>query len=271
MKKTLLPLMALVGLVLAQAPADLGDLQLRKEQLQADLQRLDKDMARTDSLSRFEAQSFADQKNRYQSAIAQRKNELGTLQQKLASVRAEIQKEQVRATQAKLEVENWNARIKYFQQSLAKEARQLTVLVQSSLPWQKETRLDRVNALVRDLDAGTASPEEGFGRLRALYDEEIRFGDEIVLQEQSLRRNNGALINAKLLRLGNVAMFYVDADQKFYGAMMRSPQGDAKWLEELDFKQREWIRRAVEVKGGKLAPELSTLPFFGFAAQETQK
>lgn len=269
-KRPLLALMLLASLGMAQTSPDLNDLQLRKEQLQSDLQRLDRDLARTDSLSRFEAQNFVDQKNRYQADIGKRKNELASLQQKLAGVRAEIQKEQARESRAKLEVENWNARIKFFQTELERQARTLEALVQKSLPWQKDSRLDRVRALIRDLQAGTASPEEGFGRLRSLYDEEIRFGDEIVVQEQSVTRNNGALINVKLMRLGNVAMFYVDQDSKYYGVLKNSSDSKTQWIEELDFKQREVVRRAIEVKGGKLPPELSQLPFWISASPEVK-
>lgn len=265
----LITLLMLASASMAQSSADLSELQLRKEQLQMDLQKLDREMLRTDSLSRFEAQSFADQKSRYQMEIGRRKSELLNLQQKLAGVRSEIQKEQIRASQAKLEVENWNARIKFFQTELLRSAQSLEKLVATSLNWKKEGRMDRVRALMRDLEAGTASPEEGFGRLKSMYDEEIRFGDEIVLSEESIRRNNGALINVKLLRLGNVALYYTDDEGKYYGAMQKS-SGD-KWFEDIDFKQREWIRRAVSVKGGKLAPELSTLPLFEIKSQEPKQ
>jgi hypothetical protein len=272
MKKSLLCMLLLAAWASAQSPVatqtDLQALQLRKEQLKAELNRLDQDLRRTDSLSQWESNWFQQQKTRQEQAIAGRKAELQNLQQRLAAVRAESQKERLRESSAKVQVESFASRLKFFNQELERQARVLEGQIQNSLPWQQESRLDRVRALIRELQAGTASPEEGLGRLRALWDEEIRFGDEVVLTETSMTRLNGALVNVKLLRLGNVGMAYTDAEGKYYGILRSEQSGNASkkvWFEDLNFEQREMVRRAIEIKSGKMAPDLGKLPWWGLA------
>jgi hypothetical protein len=272
MKKSLLCMLLLAAWASAQSPVatqtDLQALQLRKEQLKAELNRLDQDLRRTDSLSQWESNWFQQQKIRQEQAIAGRKAELQNLQQRLAAVRAESQKERLRESSAKVQVESFASRLKFFNQELERQARVLEGQIQNSLPWQQESRLDRVRALIRELQAGTASPEEGLGRLRALWDEEIRFGDEVVLTETSMTRLNGALVNVKLLRLGNVGMAYTDAEGKYYGILRAEQSGNTSkkvWFEDLNFEQREMVRRAIEIKSGKMAPDLGKLPWWGLA------
>jgi len=41
-------------------------------------------------------------------------------------------------------------------------------------PGEREARVDRVKSLKKDLEAGSAAPEEGFARLNAVIKEEIK-------------------------------------------------------------------------------------------------
>ncbi|MFC1586281.1 DUF3450 family protein, partial [Fibrobacterota bacterium] len=135
--------------------------------------------------------------------------------------------------------------------------------VKNSLPWDLEARLDRVRVLKRDLEAGNAGLEESFGRLNALYSEEIKFGDEVEFSERPVTRINGETVNARILKIGNQWMVYADEEDKKYGVLERALGEEGiqyKWRENLSFAEREAIRDALDVKNAKKPPKLVNLP-----------
>jgi hypothetical protein len=138
----------------------------------------------------------------------------------------------------------------------------LIARVEAGQPWDIETRRDRLLALKRDIEAGTATPEEAFARLAALLREETKAGDEVTLSSRPLTRRNGEVINAQVLKIGNQVMVYVDDEGKKFGILEPSVAGNGPtwtWREDLDLSERNAVKRAVAVKAGREAPQLAPL------------
>jgi hypothetical protein len=155
------------------------------------------------------------------------------------------------------------AREKALIKSLITHCEKLEEDIKGSLPWEVEMRMERVRVLKRDLESETANLEEGFNRLNSLYTQEIKSGDEAAVFDRPITRNDGEVINAQILKIGNQWLVYADEEGKKYGVLQRVMSDDApgyKWKEELSFAQREAIREALDVKTAKKPPKLVTLP-----------
>jgi hypothetical protein len=267
----------LIGALISGVPAQtidmqMDDLQDRKKELESEISRLQTEISRNDSLSKIEEARFESLQQRNAQDLLRRAAELDTLQSKLDGAALNLQRERSKQYNLDMRLTNIDAERKAFAKVLVQKAEELEQVVQNTLPWEKEKRLDRVRALRRDLESGNASPEEGFSRLRAIYSDEIRFGDEVALVNGPINRNDGELINAKILRLGNQWMVYMDDEGTRYGVLVRSFEDGAlqyTWKEDLNFEERQAVKLAIDVKGARKPPQLVRLPL-SLAVQTNQ-
>lgn len=272
----ILPIFALcAGLAYADLTSDLDDYRAQKAAVETDIKKLDQRIRLTDSLTQDETRRSAVLQGRYEADLQRRKGELDSMQVKMQRTAAELQKERNAQSAAQIASDNTKAYRAALGKNLAGLALQLENTVAQTLPWDREDRVERVRALRRDLEGGVAVAEEGFSRLRALYAEEIRFGDETVLATRPLVRKNGETINAKLLRIGNQWMVYQDDEALRFGVLQRAVGKDGKttyaWREDLSFEEREAVKLAVDVKLARKPPQMVSLPLsLSLAAPEVK-
>ena len=252
------------GMAWADVQQDIDDYKSQKTALEAELKKLDVRIASTDSIAKDELKRFDQTLKRQQEDLARRKAELDTLQGRIAKVAAELQSEKNRQGSYLLTTENVKAYRAGIAKNLAEQCKDLELMVEQSLPWDRETRLERIRSLRRDLEAGNSTPDEGIARIRAIYAEEIRFGDEVVLLNRPFTRNDGEIINARLLRMGNQWMIYSDENETKYGVLQRSLGKDGKvafsWKEDFTFEERNALKFALDVKLGRRPPQPVRLP-----------
>lgn len=263
------------GLACADLASDLEDYRSQKAALEADLKKLDQRIQSTDSLSRDEARRSALLQERYGADLQRRKAELDSMQVKMQRQAGELQKERNLQSSAQLSSDNAKSYRKALSQNLAGFAQLFENQVATTLPWDREDRVERIRALRRDLESGSATPEEGFSRLRALYTEEIRFGDEVAFAERPLVRKNGETVNAKVLRIGNQWMVYHDDEALRFGVLERRQGKDGKqdfvWREDLSFEERQAVKLAIDVKLARKPPQMVSLPLsLSIAPQEAK-
>ncbi|MGL1903061.1 MAG: DUF3450 domain-containing protein [Fibrobacterales bacterium] len=241
----------------------IDSLEMIKKSLTKNIKELESKIDQTDSLSRMEESRFALLKKRYTDDVVRRTVELESIQTELNDVQSAIQKEVQQQQSLEVRIKNNKAYAQFLTKKLATLAGTVETLIEVSLPDKKNVRLERIAVLKRDLESGNATPEEGFGRLKSILAEEIRFGDEVVITTTSIVRIDGEVANVKMLRIGNQWMVYVDEDEKLYGVLKRNRAEGALsyvWKEELDFSEREMVRNAIDVKLAKRAPEIVSLP-----------
>jgi hypothetical protein len=119
----------------------------------------------------------------------------------------------------------------------------------------------------------SATPEEGFARLRAIYTEEIRLGDEVQFSNRPITRNNGEIVNANVLRIGNQWIVYQDDAGLLFGVLSRKIGKDGtseyKWKEDLSFEERQAVKAAIDVKLARKPPQIVNLPLSLSISQES--
>ena len=263
----LFPFVLLVLLVSGQALADraseIQDLKLEKEKLNSEIQKLNRQISATDSMLKADDSRYRTLQQRYKADTERRRAEIDSLNAKIKAVAGELQAERNKQARAKNRTDNVAAKRKALRTELAGISKKLESQVAQTVPWELESRLDRVKSLTRDIESGNASEEEGFSRLKSLIAEETKFGDEVAIINSPLTRKNGELINASILRIGNQWMVYSDDNGTVFGALVRKVE-DGKvvyeWNEELNLEERAAVKLALDVKQAKKPPQIVKLP-----------
>ena len=266
----LLPLMHLVlmvlvlsGVAFADRASEIQDLKLEKEKLNSEIQKLNRQISATDSMLKADDSRYRTLQQRYKADTERRRNEIDSLNAKIKMVAGELQAERNKQARAKNRTDNVAAKRKALRAELAGISKRLESQVAQTVPWELESRLDRVKSLTRDIESGNASEEEAFSRLKSLIAEETKFGDEVAIINSPLTRKNGELINASILRIGNQWMVYSDENGTVFGALVRKVV-DGKvvyeWNEELNLEERAAVKLALDVKQAKKPPQIVKLP-----------
>ncbi|MBF0429955.1 MAG: DUF3450 family protein [Fibrobacteria bacterium] len=257
----------LLGHLVAAEKQDLSK-EIRKleqeiSKVKKDNKKLDRDISRTDSLKAEEAASFKIMENNFSLDLKRRQKEIADLKEKMEGLKQKIRQEKQKQSRYKNSIGEVIAKEKAILEVLIEQCDILEDEISKSIPWEKQQRIERVNVLRRDLKSASASHEEGLNRLNTLYAEEIKAGDEVALLQKSVTRNNGEIINASVLRIGNQWLVYADEESKYYGVLQRNKADENinySWREDLSFTEREAIRNALDVKMAKKPPTLVTLP-----------
>jgi hypothetical protein len=266
-KFRLLPLALLILVFTVTAYADrdaeIRDLKLEKDKLNSEIQKLNRQIASTDSMLKADDSRYKTLQARYKADTERRRSEIDTLNVKIKNVATELQTERGKQARAKNKSDNVAAKRKALREELAGISKRLEAQVAQTLPWERESRLDRVKSLTRDIESGNASEEEAFSRLKSLVAEETKFGDEVAIINSPLTRKDGELINAAILRIGNQWMVYSDDNGTVFGVLVRK-MVDGKivyeWNEDLNLEERAAVKLALDVKQAKKPPQVVKLP-----------
>lgn len=253
-----------VGLASAQTDPNDDAARLKSDvaRLKKEIQRATADIRHADSLTREENQAAAQNLERWQRDRERRGKEIQDLNARLQVTRSKVAAEQSRMHGYTNGVEEIKAQEKSLTKIFSAYADSLLALLQAGPPWDLDMRRDRILSLKRDLEAGSASPEEAFGRLTAIFKEEIKSGDEVALLNRPLTRQNGEAVNAQILKLGNQALLYMDDEEKKFGLMERRIENGRAvyaWREDLTTGEKNAIKLALTVKAGREAPQLVPL------------
>ena len=255
--------LVLSGMAFADRASEIQDLKLEKEKLNSEIQKLNRQIAATDSRLKADDSRYKTLQQRYKADTERRRAEIDSLNAKIRGVAEQLQDERGKQARAKNRSENVAAKRKALRSALSAVSRQLESQVAQTLPWERDTRLDRVKSLTRDIESGNASEEEAFSRLKSLIAEETRFGDEVAIINSPLTRKNGELINASILRIGNQWMVYSDDNGTVFGCLVRRMENGNvvyEWNEDLNLEERSAVKLAIDVKQAKKPPQVVKLP-----------
>lgn len=254
---------SLSGIAFADYESEIRDLKMQKEKLNSEIQTLNTRIAATDSMLRADVSRHKLLEQRYKADSERRLAEIDSLNVKIRKVAASLQQERNKQARAKNRSENVAAKRRALRLELAKISKKLESQIAQTLPWERESRLDRVKSLTREIESGNATEEEAFSRLKSLLGEEIKFGDEVAIVNSPLTRKDGEIVNASILRIGNQWMVYVDENGSVYGRLERKIENGNvvyEWNENLNLEERAAVKLAIEVKQAKKPPQIVNLP-----------
>ena len=256
-------ILTISGWSFADRASEIQDLKLEKDKLNSEIQKLNRQIAATDSMLKADDSRYKKLQQRYKADTEHRRAEIDSLNTKIRNLAAQLQNERNKQARAKNRSDNVAAKRKALRAELSGISKRLENQVEQTLPWERESRLDRVKSLTRDIESGNASEEEAFSRLKALIAEETKFGDEVAIINSPLTRKNGELINAAILRIGNQWMVYSDENGTVFGCLVRKMEEGKvtyEWNEELNLEERSAVKLAIDVKQAKKPPQVVKLP-----------
>ena len=251
------------GIAFADYESEIRDLKMQKEKLNSEIQKLNAKISATDSMLRADVSRHKVLEQRYKADSDRRVAEIDSLNAKIRKVAASLQQERNKQARAKNRSENVAAKRRALRLELAKISKKLEAQIAQTLPWERESRLDRAKSLTREIESGNASEEEAFSRLKSLLNEEIKFGDEVAIVNSPLTRKDGEIVNASILRIGNQWMVYVDENGAQYGRLERKIENGNvvyEWNENLNLEERAAVKLAIDVKQAKKPPQIVNLP-----------
>ena len=259
----MLMLLTFSGIAFADYESEIRDLKMQKEKLNSEIQTLNTRIAATDSMLRADVSRHKMLEQRYKADSERRLAEIDSLNAKIRKVAASLQQERNKQARAKNRSENVATKRRALRLELAKISKKLESQIAQTLPWERESRLDRAKSLTREIESGNATEEEAFSRLKSLLGEEIKFGDEVAIVNSPLTRKDGEIVNASILRIGNQWMVYVDENGTQYGRLERKIENGNvvyEWNENLNLEERAAVKLAIEVKQAKKPPQIVNLP-----------
>jgi hypothetical protein len=243
----------------ARLEADLQKARSEVEKSKKEVQKTEGEVRRTDSLLRDENDRAAAAEQRAAQDRERREKENAALAARVQETQAKINQERASLGRLQNDEDEIKARQKRLAMLLAGYCDSLARRIESGLPWDNESRLDRVRGLKKDLEAGSATVDEGFARLNAILKEETKNGDEITLTSKPITLKNGELVNAQVLKIGNQWLAYMDEEGKRFGVLERKPGGAWEWREDPGFEEKNRIKAAIEIKSAKRPPSLALL------------
>ena len=242
----------------ARLEADLQKARAEMAQARKDIRKAEGELRKADSLMREEGARAARAEGRQGRDREKREKENAALQARVAETQGKINAQRAAMARGQNAVDEVKARQKQLATALAAWCDSALARVEAGPPWEQAARAERLRSLKKDLEAGSAAPEEGFARLSAVLKEEIKLGDEVSLLNKPVTRLNGEVVNAQVLRFGNQWLAYMDEEGRHFGVLERQG-GGWKWREDLGFAEKNRIRSALEVKAAKRPPQLVLL------------
>jgi hypothetical protein len=243
----------------ARLEADLQKARSEMERAKKDVQKAEAEARRTDSLLREENARAAAAEQRAAQDRERREKENASLIARVQETQGKINQERASLGRVQNDEDEIKARQKRLALLLAGYCDSVGRRIESGLPWDNEVRLDRVRGLKKDLEAGSATVDEGFARLNAILKDEVKNGDEISMINKPITLKNGEQLNAQVLKIGNQWLAYMDEEGKRFGVLERKPGGAWEWREDPGFEEKNRIKAAIEIKSAKRPPSLALL------------
>jgi hypothetical protein len=227
-----------------------------------------------------EEKSWTEETTREKEAEARRKQRFSEFTQdrlRLQQVLAE-QEQKLKAAMAKIEGHQMRdrelqARFHKLGEVLSARAKALRPVLAEGIPYRLDKRLESVDLLLRDLEGGNISPEEGMNRLWAFGQGERRLAQEAEVYSGDFldtASDGSDPIQVKYLRVGKQIMAFSSLDGAKLGILRRASDSTAaryEWVREkdLDRDSRQAIKTAIATAEGKAVPGFVPVPFWSTA------
>jgi len=92
----------------------------------------------------------------------------------------------------------------------------------AQFPFKRDERLQALQAVITELEAGVANPQRSINRLWAFVEDELRLSRENAIYSQTISINGESLL-VDVAKLGSIAMYFQTRDGDFGMAL---PQGE---------------------------------------------
>jgi hypothetical protein len=272
----------------ASAPSSVAEAKMLTERAKQEIAQEEKTWAE-------EAAREKEAEARRRQRFAEFSQDRVRLQQTLAEQEVKLKSLLARMESHQYKDRELQSRFKQLGQVLAARAEELRLAMARGIPYRLDKRLEAVDLLVRDLEGGNVSPEEGMNRLwtigqnerRLAQDAEVYSGDFVEGETPSASSESASApassdasgssdpIQVKYLRVGKQIMAFSSLDGSKLGVLRREARGPGAdsgyaWVREKDMDRaaRQAVKAAIATAEGKSVPGFVPMPIYksAFAA-----
>lgn len=162
------------------------------------------------------------------------RSQLKAIEAQKVEIEVQIRREELRLAQIdgeaasrKAELEQFNTRGATLTPAVHGSIAKIRAAVESGLPFHRAERLQELDAIEDQLEAGTITPEAATARLWAFTEDELRLARENGLDRQVVTVD-GAEVLADVARLGMVALYF-RTDGGVVGTAVKGSDGTWSW------------------------------------------
>ncbi len=210
--------------------------QLSEEllRLRSEVERLNEEVETSKEIHQNELKALSIQKSELESDLQRQRLTQDQLKSKIVKIKTKLKDEGLGKGEQK--------------QVLTNHIQELRAYISSSLPFQKDMRMEALDKIESSIESETMATEVAFNRLWNFIEDEIRLTKESGLFKQKITTKGGDHL-ANVIRLGMMALFYRLADGQVGMAQK---------------KQGSWV--FIELKSGESKEQIETL-FTSFKKQ----
>jgi len=178
------------------------------------------------------------------------KGRMAYLSAQKTELEAAQDREQTRIEQLETELaelreraENAGADAQTLQMVALQVAAGLREQVSAQFPFKREERLQALQSVITELEAGVANPQRSINRLWAFVEDELRLSRENAIYSQTISVDGESML-VDVAKLGSIAMYFQTRDGDFG---MAQPQGGGqqqqswRWVKAVDGDDRKQI------------------------------
>jgi TolA-binding protein len=172
--------------------------------------------------------------------------ELKSLNARRSQINAQIEQQEMTTKQTRSRLETIKAEIaknsvdaQTLKPIIEREIQNIKKVVMTSLPFQKEKRMEDLKKVEDGLATGTMNPQQAMGRLWAFIEDELRLGKENGIHRQMITLD-GAEHLVSVAKLGMAAMFYKTTDNRV-GYAHKKEDGAYEYVAITDKKHVESV------------------------------
>ncbi len=135
--------------------------------------------------------------------------------------------------------------------------------VSSQLPFKQEERLQALQKVITELEAGVASPQRSINRLWAFVEDELRLSRENAIYSQTISVNGESML-VDVAKLGSMAMYFQTRDGDFGMAVppaASQPSANWRWQMATDSDDRKQIAELFDSLRKQIRQGYFELPY----------
>jgi hypothetical protein len=239
-------------------------LPMTKKSLEMEIEEIKKRIAEEENLWAEEKSEASKAEDRRKARLDEFRVEKQKLIQTVGSLEEEIQKAVSKIETHKNQKIALERNFDVLSQSILSETKFFAEAIQTTIPYQKDKRIENIKMIERDLFQDKVSAEEGFSRLFAAYAKELTLASDAEMYSGEVEAEGGNKIAVKFIRVGKQVMAYSSPTGSHLGILR--PKSPEEWVwvthNDLDFDSRKAIRDAIAIAEGKAPPGFAELPFW---------
>ncbi len=229
-------------------------------QVQREIDRVEKEIDREKDLHKQEKERYSQFENSKKEKLNALQEQRAQEEKRAAALRGTLNGFKGQKNSYKSQTANLEKKQKDFALAIAQAAKNLADTLALDFPYRKESRIEELQAVSRQLESGGISIQEGLNRLFGVLEQSLQMGYGTEIYAGTYKSTAGENLQGSYLKVGSAILVFATADGKM-AAYLTHSGNEYTWHDsELPGNVRQGIFNAIQIAEGKAAPAMPVLP-----------